>query len=196
MTRLGREIATGSGPSLEVRGLKVAYRQSDGGERTVVWNVDLDLHPGEVVGLAGESGSGKSTVALAAIGFPSQGMRILNGTSKVGGVDLLGLSADQLRTYWGKRICYVSQDASQALNPSIPIGRQFAQPLRRHLGLSRRELRETQVRLLEAVNLPDPEQALGRLPFQFSGGQQQRIAIAIALACRPEILISRQPGWM
>jgi peptide/nickel transport system ATP-binding protein len=197
MTRRGTLIARPDGgtpsPGLEVRGLTVAYRRQGGGETTVVWDVDLDLRPGESVGLAGESGSGKSTTGLAAIGYRSPGMRVTDGSSRLADDDLLGLPPARLREIWGRRISYVAQDASRALNPAIPVGRQLAQPLKLHLGLRGAGLREKQLELLSAVDIPDPERALRRYPFQFSGGQQQRIAIAIALSCRPEVLVLDEP---
>ena len=189
---LDRGIEAGS-LVLEVEGLTVGYVRRDGEPNVVVYDASITLRAGRIVGLAGESGCGKSTTALAAIGYRAPGSRILGGTSKLGDVDLLSLSTGQLRSIWGRRIAYVAQSASQALNPAIPIGRQLAQPLTLHLGLRGDALRARQLELLEAVGLPDPPGALARYPHQFSGGQQQRVAIAIALSCRPEVLLLDEP---
>ena len=189
---LDRGIEPGA-PVLAVDDLTVGYVRADGQPNVVVWNASVTLRAGQILGLAGESGCGKSTTALAAIGYRAPGARILRGTSKLGDLDLLSLSIPELRAIWGRRIAYVAQSASQALNPAIPIGRQLAQPLTVHLGLHGAALRERQLELLEAVGLPDPPRALARYPHQFSGGQQQRIAIAIALSCRPEVLLLDEP---
>jgi peptide/nickel transport system ATP-binding protein len=179
--------------TLRVRGLRVAYQAAHREDNTVVWDVDLDLRPGEILGLAGESGCGKSTAALAAIGFRPRGAKVLGGTSDFGGADLLALPIQRLRSIWGRHIAYVSQDASLALNPGLPIGRQLGEPLRAHLGLRGADLRRRQLELLESVGIPQLPGAMDRYPFQFSGGQQQRIAIAIALSCRPSVLILDEP---
>lgn len=178
---------------LMVRDLTVAYRRRGGKDNVVVSGVDLSLRSGEIVGLAGESGCGKSTTALAAIGYRAPGVHVMSGASMLDGTDLLGLSPRRLRSFWGNRLSYVAQNATTALNPAIRIGEQIAQPLRLHLGLRGDELKARQVELLEQVHIPSPEAALRRYPHQFSGGQQQRIAIAIAIACNPEVLILDEP---
>jgi peptide/nickel transport system ATP-binding protein len=179
--------------ALDIRELTVGYSRPDGQVNEVVWNVSLALEPGTITGLAGESGCGKSTTALAAIGYRSPGTRILGGTSLLGGVDLLKLDTRRLRAIWGRNVSYVAQSATTALNPAIPVGRQLAQPLAVHMGLRGAALRKRQVALLGEMGLPDPEAALSRYSFQFSGGQQQRIAIAIALSCNPKVLLLDEP---
>jgi peptide/nickel transport system ATP-binding protein len=178
---------------MEVRELSVGYEHDDGSVLQVVRDVSLRMDRGTIVGLAGESGCGKSTTALAAIGYrPARG-HILGGTSSLGGVDLLLLPPSKLRDFWGGRLAYVAQSAALALNPAMTVGRQLAQPLVVHRGLRGRRLQKRQLELLEAVSMPDPEGSLRRYPFQFSGGQQQKIALAIALSCEPEVLILDEP---
>jgi peptide/nickel transport system ATP-binding protein len=182
-----------SEPVFQVEDLSVGYLRSDGQDNVVVWKAAFSLAPGSILGLAGESGCGKSTTALAAIGYRGPGSRILSGTARLEGVDLLTLPSGKLRSIWGRRVAYVAQNATTALNPAIPVGRQLAQPLSRHLHLGGGELRDREVELLESVGIPNPPVALDRYPHQFSGGQQQRIAIAIALSCKPEVLILDEP---
>jgi peptide/nickel transport system ATP-binding protein len=182
-----------SEPVFEVQDLSVGYIRADGEDNVVVWKASFSLAPGTVLGLAGESGCGKSTTALAAIGYRAPGSRILTGSARLDGLDLLTLPSAKLRAIWGRRVAYVAQNATTALNPAIPIGRQLAQPLARHLHLNGGPLRERQLELLESVGIPNPPAALERYPHQFSGGQQQRIAIAIALSCKPQVLILDEP---
>jgi peptide/nickel transport system ATP-binding protein len=174
---------------LEIKGLNVRYRNA---VHLNVWNVTLTLEPGTIVGLAGESGCGKSTAAKAAIGFMQGGAEI-SGSSCLGDTDLLSLDVSTRRALWGNRVSYVSQSASLALNPALTVGQQLAHPLRRHLGLTGATLRERQLELFKLVHIPDPEEALERYPFQFSGGQLQRVALAIALCCEPSVLILDEP---
>lgn len=179
--------------AFEIRGITVAYRRPTGSAVVVVRDVDIRLEPGQIVGLAGESGSGKSTTALAAMGFPIPGSERLDGSAKLGELDLLRLSTSSLRSVWGRDIAYVAQDATLALNPIRRIGGLIAEPLVLHLGLKGSELRARSIDLLDSVGIPDPDLAVSRYPFQFSGGQQQRIALAIALACEPQVLVLDEP---
>jgi peptide/nickel transport system ATP-binding protein len=178
---------------LEVDGLSVGYLRRDGSINSVVDGVAFRLERGTILGLAGESGCGKSTTALAAIGYRAPGSRILAGRSQLDGVDMIRLPTQKLRRIWGSKVAYVAQSAALALNPALTVGRQLAQPLAVHLGLRGAASRARQVELLEQMGLADPPRALGRYPFQFSGGQQQRIALALALSCRPDVLILDEP---
>jgi peptide/nickel transport system ATP-binding protein len=178
---------------LRTRALTVGYRRPSGAINTVVLNAELSLYAGAIVGLAGESGCGKSTTALAAIGYRPPGSTILSGESLFEGENLLALPLGRLRSVWGSRIAYLAQNAAGALNPAIRVGRQIEEVLTRHMRLRGSENRRRQIDLLESVALPDPERALRRYAHEFSGGQQQRIAIALALACDPRILIMDEP---
>jgi len=180
-------------PALEVQGLTVAYARKRRAPAVVVKDLDLRLDAGRMLGLAGESGCGKSTAALAALGFRIPGSIRLGGRALLGDVDLLSLKRHALRSIWGRRVAYVAQDAAQALTPFWRVGSLLAEPLKLHLGLRGRALHERACGLLESVGIPDPESALRRYPHQFSGGQQQRIALAIAIACEPEVLVLDEP---
>ena len=180
-----------SSSRLEINGLSVRYPNMREGS-FAVWGISLTLEPGTIVGLAGESGCGKSTTAKAAIGF-KQGSEWISGSSLLGETDLLSLSTSDRRRLWGNRVSYVAQSASLALNPALTVGRQLAQPLRKHLGLRGAALAKRQIELFELVQIPNPKEALKRYPFQFSGGQQQRVALAIALCCNPDVLILDEP---
>ena len=187
-----------SGPSpaggLVVDGLSVGYR-TDGerGTTQVLRNVDLALEPGRIRGLVGESGCGKSTLALSAIGYRPRGAVILGGRSLLGDRDLLTLDAKQLQDVWGRDVAYLAQNAATALNPALTIRRHFYDVLDRHLKLSSREATARALEMLEAVRLPDPAGALRRYPHEFSGGQQQRISLALALSCRPRVVVLDEP---
>lgn len=178
---------------LNVSGLSVAYERRHDHPLRVVSGVDLELKAGEVCGLAGESGCGKSTLALAAIGYRDPNAVVLGGSSRLGDVELLGLNPRELQRIWGRRIGYVGQSASTALNPALSIGQQLSELVSLRSGLRGPALRQRQLELLEEVGIPDPVAALPRFPRAFSGGQQQRIAIAMALCGEPEVLILDEP---
>jgi peptide/nickel transport system ATP-binding protein len=178
--------ALGEGPALEVRGLTASY-----GQQVVVSEVSLAVSAGHVLGLAGESGCGKSTLALAAMGFRQGGLEVRSGQSLVGADDLLQLDARQLRARWGATISYVPQGAAASLNPAHTVASHFRLLFRHHLGLRRRASDRLATEWLERVHLP--AEALDRYPHQFSGGQQQRISLALALGCQPRVVILDEP---
>jgi peptide/nickel transport system ATP-binding protein len=184
---------TSSGPLLEVEGLTVSYNGAGSRSSAAVLDAGMTVPRGGVVGVVGESGCGKSTFALAAIGYRDPSARILSGRSCFMGDDLLRADARGLRSIWGRHIAYVPQGVATSLSPAMPVGRQMEQPLRHHRGLRGSALRERCVTLLERVGVPDPAGSLKKYPHQFSGGQQQRIALAIALACEPELLVLDEP---
>ena len=155
--------------------------------------VDLTLQRGQTFALVGESGCGKSMTALSLLGLLPGNGRVVGGRALFAGQDLLALDDAGLRRLRGRRIAMIFQEPQSALNPVLTVGDQVAEVLRRHLRLKGRPLRERLLYLLDAVGIPDPAQRLRDYPHQFSGGMKQRIMIAIALACEPDLLIADEP---
>jgi oligopeptide/dipeptide ABC transporter ATP-binding protein len=176
---------------LEVEGLRVKL-PTPRGFATVVDGIDYQVDPAQVFGVAGESGSGKTMSMLALLGLLPPGA-VVEGRAAFGGQDLLRLRGNDLRAVSGRDIGMVFQDPMTSLHPMLSIGRQLTEHMRRHLGLGRREAGDRAVELLDQVRIPDPRSALHAYPHQFSGGMRQRIAIAIALACGPRLLIADEP---
>jgi peptide/nickel transport system ATP-binding protein len=177
---------------LSARGLSVAYRDGDG-VRQVLADVDLDLPENTIVGLAGESGCGKSTLALALAGYRPPGMRVLDGRVTFRDADITTLRPRRLRRYWGRHIAYLPQDTATALNPALRVGRQLAEVFQLHKGMDRRAALAAGAEMLDRVGIPEPERSAHRYPHEFSGGQQQRIAIAMTLGPGPEVVILDEP---
>lgn len=173
--------------SLEVRGLTIEISG-----RRVVDGISFDVPDGARVGLIGESGSGKSLTALALIGLLPGGATA-SGSIRWDGRELIDLPDRDLARLRGDEIGIVFQEPRTALNPVRTVGRQIAESVRIHEGLGRREALARAVAEAARVRLPDPEQIVGRYPHQLSGGQRQRVAIAMALACRPRLLIADEP---
>jgi oligopeptide transport system ATP-binding protein len=176
---------------LSVRDLRVRMPGADG-PVTIVDGVEFDVAAGEVLGIAGESGSGKTISSLSLLGL-QPASAVVSGEARFGGRNLLDLSTRQLRQVRGKEIGIVFQDSMTALHPMLTIGRQLTEHLPRHLGISKADARKRALSLLQEVRIPDPERAVGLFPHQFSGGMRQRIAIAMALACEPKLLIADEP---
>ncbi|MBT9183750.1 ABC transporter ATP-binding protein [Pectobacterium punjabense] len=175
---------------LEVKNLTVAFDTARGPVQAVN-NVSYSLKQGETLGIVGESGSGKSVHALAMTGLiASPPGRIVSGEVLFNGRDLLKLSKREMLDLRGKEIGFVFQDPMTSLNPVLTIGRQIAEPLRRHLGLSAQAARSRVVELLEVVGIPSPHRRLDHYPHEFSGGMRQRVMIAIGVACNPKLLIA------
>ena len=182
----------GSSPVLDISGLTVAY-EHEGVLQTAVRNFDLRIEAGQTYGLVGESGSGKTTVALAIMRYLGKGGRVIDGSIMFNGLDMLPLNTDALRHVWGKEIALVPQNPQSALNPSMRVGEQIAEILRRHLGLDRRTAMARAADLLQMVRVPDPDRVLRAYPHQISGGMQQRVLIAMALSTEPGLLILDEP---
>jgi peptide/nickel transport system ATP-binding protein len=178
---------------LEVEDLTVTFSRRGSRPTNAVDGVSFSVEPGQTVGLVGESGCGKSVTSLAIMGLlPSRGATV-GGHARFDGTDLLTLSQSELRDRRGRDIGMVFQDPLSSLNPVIPIGRQVTEVLQRHRGMHRGEARAEAVSLLKQVGIPDPERRLKEYPHLLSGGMRQRAMIAIALACRPRLLIADEP---
>ncbi|UWQ21201.1 ABC transporter ATP-binding protein [Jannaschia sp. W003] len=178
---------------LEVRGLRTAFSTREGSVYAVN-DVSFDVKRGELLGVVGESGSGKSVTMMSLIGLlPMPPARIEAGEVLLEGEDLLKASPKRLREVRGGEVGFVFQDPMTSLNPVFTVGFQIMEPIRRHLGASKRQARERAVELLELVGIPGARQRLDDYPHQFSGGMRQRVMIAIALACDPKVLIADEP---
>jgi peptide/nickel transport system ATP-binding protein len=158
----------------------------------VLHGIDLDVAPGEALGLVGESGSGKSVTWLAALGLLPAKAKVA-GQARLGDLDLIGAPAATLDKVRGGRIAMIFQDPASALNPVLTIGWQITEALALHTGLSGAGLRAEALRLLDLVGIPDAARRLNAYPHEFSGGQNQRVMIAMALAGRPDLLIADEP---
>ena len=176
---------------LQVRGLRIRLPTSSG-MSTVVDGVDFDVRRGEVFGIAGESGSGKTMSVLALLGLLPDGA-VVEGSALYDGRELLHLGGRGMREVRGAEIAMVFQDPMTSLHPMMTVERQLTEHVRYHLGLDARAARLRAAQLLDEVRIPDPATALTAYPHQFSGGMRQRIAIAIALACNPKVLIADEP---
>ena len=187
-----REDAPGAEPLLRVRDLCVEIPTEEG----LVYAVNgasFDLREGEVIGLVGESGCGKTMTALSVIRLIPPPGRIVGGQITLRGRDLLALPAKQIREIRGNEIAMVFQDPMSSLNPVMPIGRQVSEALELHLGMSRSQAKRRVIELLGMVGIPDARSRVEDTPHQFSGGMRQRVMIAMALACEPKIIIADEP---
>ncbi|MVV47548.1 ABC transporter ATP-binding protein [Pseudomonas sp. PB120] len=161
---------------------------------TAVDQVSFEIQPGEIFGLVGESGCGKSTTCRSVIRlFGGAAVEIAGGQILLEGQDLASLSNREMMAVRGEKLAMIFQDPMTALNPTMRIGDQIAEGLRRHRTLSRAELRQACIDLLRLVGVTSPEERLQAWPHEFSGGMRQRVLIAIALACRPRLLIADEP---
>ncbi len=177
---------------LSVRDLATEY-PGDGAPVRAVDGVSFDVQPGEIVGLVGESGCGKTTVGFSLLGLLPPRASVVRGEVLFDGRDLLKLSEPERRKLRGNRLAMIFQDPMTSLDPSFTVGDQIREPLQAHLGLSARVADERAIDLLTRVGIPSPEDRMKRYPHEFSGGMRQRVVIAIALACDPALLICDEP---
>ena len=186
-------MPNGALPVLDVQGLKTVFK-TRGGEVHAVNDVSFNLKAGELLGVVGESGSGKSVTMMSLLGLlPMPPAEIRAGRVMFDGQDLFKVSAEELRKVRGGKIGFIFQDPMTSLNPVFTVGYQIAEPLRKHMGMSKKEAAARSQELLELVSIPDAERRLDDYPHQFSGGMRQRVMIAIALACDPQVLIADEP---
>ncbi len=177
---------------LSVRDLETAFSVEEGLARAVR-GVSFDLNAGETLGLVGESGCGKSVTALSIIRLLPSTARVIAGTVEFDGRNVLAMSKRELRRLRGGKIAMVFQDSMTSLNPLLTVGRQITESLETHVGLSSREARLRALELLEEVGVSEGPRRLSQYPHQLSGGLRQRVAVAIALAPNPAVLIADEP---
>nr|HPU52588.1 ABC transporter ATP-binding protein [Burkholderiaceae bacterium] len=185
--------ANSAQPLLEVRDLGVEFQTRSGIAR-VLEGVSFTLHRGRTLGLVGESGCGKSITALALMRLiPQPPGRITSGTVTLGGRELMSLPEHAMRRIRGDRMSMIFQEPMTSLNPAFTVGDQIAESLRLHQGLGRKAALVRATEMLDAVGIPSSASRVHEYPHQFSGGMRQRVMIAMALACRPDVLIADEP---
>ncbi|GAA1924728.1 dipeptide/oligopeptide/nickel ABC transporter permease/ATP-binding protein [Microbacterium aoyamense] len=182
-----REVA------LSVKDLRVAYEQADRSDIEVVRGVSLDIRKGEVHGLIGESGSGKTQTAFSILGLLPRGGRVSAGSIDYEGIELADGSDRVYAGIRGARIGYIPQEPMSNLDPSFTVGYQLIEPMRKHLGISKKEARERALALLDRVGIPNPARTLAAYPFELSGGMAQRVLIAGAVSTDPDLIIADEP---
>jgi peptide/nickel transport system ATP-binding protein len=180
-------------PLLDVQELSVVFKRRGEKPFTAVDGVSFSVEAGQTVGLVGESGCGKSVTSLAIMRLLPKRGNSVSGKVLFDGTDLLRLSDDEMRDRRGRDIGMIFQDPLSSLNPVVPIGVQVAEVLQRHQGQGKREAIRKARELLDAVGIPDPDRRLKEYPHQISGGMRQRALIAMALACKPRLLIADEP---
>ncbi len=188
-----RRTPSSGEPLLQVRDLTVDFGTKGKTPFRAVDGVSFDVRPGQTVGLVGESGCGKSVTSMAIMGLlPKRGTKV-GGSVVFEGTDLLTLTDKQMRDRRGRDVAMIFQDPLSSLNPVVPLGVQVTEVIERHRGLSRKEAMPEARDLLDKVGIPDPTRRLKEYPHQLSGGMRQRALIAMALACRPRLLIADEP---
>src|SRR3954468_2591461 len=192
MTHRPRRASSSAGPILDVRGLKTSFYTRDGVVRAVS-GIDFHVDRGEILGLVGESGCGKSVTSMSVLRLIAKPGQIEAGTVMFDGRDLLKIPADEMRKIRGDRISMIFQQPQSSLNPVWDVGRQIGEVLEIHRNMKRKAARDRALELLRMVGIPDPMRRLSSFPHEMSGGMAQRVMIAMALACEPELLIADEP---
>ncbi|MFJ9081059.1 ABC transporter ATP-binding protein [Streptomyces sp. NPDC102384] len=183
---------TGSEAFLSVRDLRVQFSTEDGAVKAVD-GLSFDLERGKTLGIVGESGSGKSVTNLTVLGLHPKKNTTIDGEILLDGKELLTATEPEMEKLRGNKMAMIFQDSLTALSPYYTVGRQIAEPFRKHTGASKREARDRAIEMLEKVGIPQPKQRVDDYPHQFSGGMRQRAMIAMSLACNPELLIADEP---
>ncbi len=178
---------------LSVQSLRVGVPRDDGSATTLVHDVSFDIGPGERYGLVGESGSGKSMTLRAIAGLLPRGVTVLGGRIEFAGADLLTMAASERRLLMGPKISMIFQEPMTALNPTVRVGRQVSEGPRRHFGLSRAAADKLAVEMIALTGIPDPRRRAQAYPHELSGGLRQRIMIAMALSCKPSVVLCDEP---
>ena len=179
-------------PLLEVKNLRTSFRTEDG-PVTAVNGLSFTLGAGETLGIVGESGSGKSVTSLSIMRLLASNAAVTSDGLLFNGEDLQKKSEAEMRRIRGHKIAMIFQDPMTSLNPVLTIGEQIAEAVRLHLGYNKKDAREKTIEMLQKVRIPAPQDRLGDYPHQFSGGMRQRVMIAMALSCDPQLLIADEP---
>jgi len=187
-----RAARMGAGVLLDVRNLRTSFDTREGIVRAVT-GVSFTVNHGEILGLVGESGCGKSVTSLSILGLNAQGARVEGGPVLFDGEDLLSMPADKLRQLRGDRIAMIFQQPTSSLNPVMDVGTQLSEVLEIHRNMTRKAARSRVLELFKMVGIPDPKRRIDAYPHEMSGGMAQRVMIAMALACEPELLIADEP---
>ena len=185
-------MAASAAALLEVRNLRVEF-PSRRGSLVALDDISFSISPGEVLGVVGESGAGKSLTGAAIIGLLEPPGRIVSGEIRLAGERIDNLPYERMRAIRGRRIGAIFQDPLTSLNPLYTIGRQLIETIRTHLPLSEEQARARAIKLLQETGIPAAEQRINQYPHQFSGGMRQRVVIALALAAEPELIVADEP---